>query len=135
MYGSAPFAGKIADLRGPRLPLTLSFTLLLIGYLGTKAIYDAAEGNTEPARDRTLFMLMLCGLISGIGSMAGYAAALNVVAKSFPNKIVSPYLGFITQDTLTPLLDAENDRDGNHSFWCRIVGFHLFHDRTYDLPW
>lgn len=95
VYGSAPFAGKIADLKGPRFPLTLSFTLLLIGYLGTKAIYDAAEGNTEPARDRTLFMLMLCGLISGIGSMAGYPAALNTVAKSFPNKIRTTVTGIV----------------------------------------
>ena len=135
VYGSAPFAGKLADSRGPQASLTLSFFLLLIGYLGIKAVYDASEDNTEPAGSGTLFTLILFELLSGMGSDAGYFGALNTVAKSFPNKIVSSNSGFTTQTTLTPLSDPANDRDGNHRFWLWIVSLHFFYNRSYDLPW
>lgn len=103
MYGSAPFVGKLADSRGPRLSLTLSFILLLTGYLGIKAVYDVSGNSAKPAGDGTLFVLMLFGLISGIGSNSGYPAALNTVAKSFPNKIVSSDFGSVMLTVLTPL--------------------------------
>ncbi|KAF9648610.1 hypothetical protein BDM02DRAFT_3115236 [Thelephora ganbajun] len=51
---------------------------------------------------------------SGIGNGAGYSAALNTVAKSFPNKTVS---SSSVSKNLTPLtlpLRAENDYDRNH---------------------
>ena len=64
--------------------------LLLTGYLGTRGVYDASEGSKEPAGDGALFVLILFGLLSGIGSNAGYSAALNAVAKSYSSKIVSP---------------------------------------------
>lgn len=134
VYGSSPFAGKLADSRGPRVSLALSFFLLLIGYLGIKTVYDASEDNTEPAGSGKLFTLILFELISGIGGMAGYCAALNAVAKSFPNKIVSSNSGFTSPTTLTPLLDPANDRDGSHCFWLWIVGFPLFYDRPHDFP-
>ncbi|KAF9652133.1 MFS general substrate transporter [Thelephora ganbajun] len=95
VYASAPFLGKLADSRGPRLSMTLSFVLLLTGYLGTKGVYDASEGNTEPVKGGMLFTLILFGLLSGIGSDAGYSAALNTVAKSFPNKIRTTVTGII----------------------------------------
>ena len=133
VYGSAPFVGKLADSRGPRLSLTLSFALLLVGYLGIKGVYDASEGNTEPAGGGTLFTLIIFGLLSGIGSTAGYFAALNTVAKSFPNKIVSPNPDLL-QHHAHPLLDAANDCDGNSCFRLRIISFCFFYDRTHDLP-
>lgn len=88
--GSGPILGKLADSRGPRPSLALSFVLLLAGYLGIKALYDASGGNAEPAGGDTLLALILFEFLSGVGSEAGYCAALNVVMKSFPDRIVSP---------------------------------------------
>jgi hypothetical protein len=109
VYGSSPFAGKLADSIRPRVPLALSFFLLLFGYLGIKGIYDASKGSTEPAGNRTLFTLMLFELISGIGGDTGYSAALNTVAKSFPDKIVSSQLSRL--DLLTSIKLT-------HFLWC-----------------
>jgi len=134
VYASAPFVGKLADSRGPRLSLSLSFVLLLTGYLGIKGVYDASENNTEPAKAGTLLTLILFGLLSGIGSNAGYSAALNTVAKSFPNEIVSSNSAAITLAILTMLLDAENDRDRNHCLWLRTIGLCFFHSRTRGFP-
>ena len=133
MYAAAPFVGKLADSRGPRLSLAISFVLLLAGYLGTKGVYDASEDNTEPAKGETLFALILFGLLSGIGSNAGYSAALNTVAKSFPSKIVSSNFGPTTLIILTALLDIEDDCDRDRYLWFRVVGFRFFYDRSYDL--
>lgn len=102
VYGSAPFVGKLADSKGPRFGLPLSFILLLTGYLGIRAVYDASEGNTEPAGGGTLFALILFELLSGMGSDAGYFSALKTVARSFPNKIVSPSPVPTRSTTLTP---------------------------------
>ena len=101
VYGSSPFVGRLADSRGPRLSMALSFALLLIGYLGIKRAYDASEGNTEPTGGGTLFTLITFGLLSGIGSAAGYLAVLNTVAKSFPDKFVSSSLRLTIQSSST----------------------------------
>jgi hypothetical protein len=114
--------------------LALSFVLLLTGYLGIKGVYDASEDNTEPANGGTLCILILFGLLSGIGSNAGYCASLNTVAKSFPNKIVSSNYGPKTLTVLTSLLDLENDHDRNRYLRLWIIGFPFFYDRTHDLP-
>jgi len=92
---SAPFVGKLTDSRGPRLSLTLSFVLLLTGYLGIKGVYDASEDRTEPAGGGTLFTLILFGFLTGAGSFSGYTAALNTVAKSFPNSIRTIVTGIV----------------------------------------
>ena len=61
----------------------------MAGYFGIRAVYDSAEGSTEPAGGLTLFALVVFELFSGIGSEAGFCAAQNAVMKSFPDKIVS----------------------------------------------
>ena len=134
VYGSAPFLGKLADSRGPRLSLALSFVLLLTGYLGIKGVYDASEDNTERANGGTLFLLILFGLITGIGSDAGYCATLNTVAKSFPNKIVSSISRPMMLTVLTMPLDIESHRDGDRYLRLWIIGFPFFCDRPHDLP-
>jgi MFS family permease len=135
VYGSAPFVGKLADSRGPRLSLTLSFFLLLTGYLGIRAVYDASEDNAKPAGGGTLFALILFEFLSGMGSDAGYFSALKTVARSFPNKIVSLSSGSTRSTTLTPLLDVADDCDRDNRFRLRIVSLYLFYDSTDDLPW
>ena len=107
VYASAPFFGKLADSRGPRLALAISFVLLSIGYLGIKGVYDSSEDNPEPVAGGTLFTLILFGLLSGIGSNAGYSAALNTVAKSFPNIVVSSNSRSATLTVLTTVTDRE----------------------------
>ena len=92
LYGFAPLLGRLADSRGPRLSLSLSFFLLLTGYLGIKGVYDASQGNTRPVGSGTLFTLVMFELLSGVGSNTGYFGALNTVAKSFPNSVVSSNL-------------------------------------------
>ena len=134
VYGFAPFAGRLADSRGPRISLALSFFLLLIGYLGLKAVYDDSEDSTEPAGNSTLFILVLFELVSGIGSILGYSAVVNTVAKSFPNNIVSFNSGSTTSNKLTPLLDVANDRDGNRRFRLRVVCFPFFYSCPHNLP-
>jgi MFS family permease len=134
VYASAPFLGKLADSRGPRLSLALSFVLLLIGYLGIRGVYDASEDNTEPVKGGTLFILILFGLLSGIGGDAGYSAALNTIAKSFPSRIVSSNSGSTTLTMLTPLLGIENDCNRNRHLRLWVIGFPFFYDRAHYLP-
>lgn len=126
-----PILGKLADSRGPRPSLALSFVLLLSGYLGMKAVYDSWEGNTKPAGGGTLFTLILCAALFGIGSEAGFCAALNVVMKSFPDRIVSRTFGSATH---TLNLDPEIYCDWKRDFWPRIVGVCFFHDCAHNIP-
>ena len=107
--------------------------LLLTGYLGIKGVYDSSEDNTEPAGGGTLFTLILFGFLSGIGSNAGYSAALNTVAKSFPNEIVSHNFGPMALTMLITLLDIENDCNGNYFLRLWIIGICFFYDRARDL--
>lgn len=92
---SAPFLGRLADTKGLRPCFTLAFILLLTGYFGIKAVYDSAEGSTEPAGYPTLFALVVFELFSGVGSEAGFCAAQNAVMKSFPDKIRTTVIGML----------------------------------------
>jgi len=93
--GSAPFVGRVIDSRGPRLTLAISFVLLATGYLGIKAVYDGFEDNEGPVGAGTLLSLVFFELLTGVGGYAGYATALNTVARSFPNRIRSTVTGMV----------------------------------------
>jgi MFS family permease len=135
VFVPSPFLGKLADSTGPRICLSIAFVLLLTGYLGIMGVYDAFQDNLEPVGGGTLFKVMLSELITGIGSTAGYSASLNVVVKSFPDKIVSSTPESVTLTMLTLLSNIEDDRVGFLPCRCRIIGFLFFRDRTRVLSW
>lgn len=89
-YGSGPLHGRLVDARGPKPSLVIAFFTLSIGYLGTKMIFDAGlkEGQ-ERASTATVVLLIICGFLTGNGGSGGLTGALNTVAKSFPERIVS----------------------------------------------
>ncbi|KIJ21223.1 hypothetical protein PAXINDRAFT_107124 [Paxillus involutus ATCC 200175] len=82
---SGPVWGRIVDIKGPRIPLIGAFTLLLIGYLGIKKVYDDGIGDAATVSALHFAVLILFGFMTGLGGIAGMAAALNTTAKSFPD--------------------------------------------------
>ena len=114
--------------------MSLAFAFLSIGYLGIKGVYDSSENNTAPAGSGALFTLVLFELLSGVGSNAGFSAALNAVAKSFPSKIVSVGFRSVAIVTLTMFLDTESDHDRDRNIWLWIICLPFFYHRTYRLP-
>ncbi|GAO45925.1 hypothetical protein G7K_0171-t1 [Saitoella complicata NRRL Y-17804] len=77
VYFGGPFVGMLVDARGPRLPLLLAAGVLFSGYYG---LYRAYTYNYETS----VTTLALCMLLTGVGSSAGSAAAINSVVKNFP---------------------------------------------------
>ena len=69
-----------------RFSLLISgFFLLLTGYYGIKYYYDQRETPS------TLGFLFLClaSFSTGVGGNAGFTAAMNTTAKSFPDRMAS----------------------------------------------
>lgn len=132
-YVSGPPLGKLADSRGPRLCLALAFLLLLSGYLGIKAVFDGSEDDTRPVGNGTLFTLVLSEFLTGVGSNAGFSAALNTVLRSFPDKIVSSYPGSLTPAVRLTLvfMNAADDCLWAHRFRFRIVRLSFFRHRPH----
>ncbi|KAF8812676.1 MFS general substrate transporter [Phlegmacium glaucopus] len=85
-YCSAPVWGRIVDSRGPRIIFIVSFAFLLGGYSGIKYFYDSGlppDTNTLPTL--SFYLLVLCTLLTGSGSMGGLTGSLNSTVKSFPD--------------------------------------------------
>ncbi|TFK64184.1 MFS general substrate transporter [Pluteus cervinus] len=96
VYGTAPIWGRIVDRRGPRIPLTCAFVLLLTGYYGIHYFYD--QGVPESATtisSWTFATLVVCGFLTGAGGNAGLAGAVNSTAKSFPDKARATATGLV----------------------------------------
>ncbi|KAL1741130.1 major facilitator superfamily domain-containing protein [Schizophyllum fasciatum] len=87
VYASAPLWGKLVDARGPKPGFLAAFALLLLGYLGTKLIYDAAA----PA----FAALVLCAAATGAGGNAGNSSGVNAVATSFPDRARATATGLV----------------------------------------
>lgn len=104
VYATAPIWGRIVDRNGPRGLLVMGFFGLLIGYSGIRWAYDAglptstdADGHTifESLPKSHLYMLVLCGFLSGVGGNGGFAGAVNTTAKSFPDSARATATGLV----------------------------------------
>ena len=85
---SGPVWGRIVDRKGPRIPLIGACISLLVGYLGIKQMYDDGIGDGATVSSLHFTLLVVCGFLTGSGSNAGFGAAINTTAKSFPASAV-----------------------------------------------
>ncbi|KAI0075891.1 MFS general substrate transporter [Panus rudis PR-1116 ss-1] len=96
VYGTAPFMGKLVDTRGPRILITIAFFGLLVGYAGMRQMYVSGlpEGQSHLS-NVGFFALLGCGFLSGIGGNGGIMAAMNVSAKSWPDRARATTTGLV----------------------------------------
>ncbi|KAJ3562470.1 hypothetical protein NP233_g9551 [Leucocoprinus birnbaumii] len=96
VQGSGPIWGRIADKRGPRIPLAGAFALILTGYSGIRYLFDSGtlEG-TEAASVLTFVLVVLCSLMTGAGGGGGIISAMNSTAKSFPDRARATATGLV----------------------------------------
>lgn len=134
MYGTAPLWGKLVDARGPRILLVIGFVSLLSGYMGIRHFYDA--GLPEGVADLSSVAfgaLVLCGFATGIGGNGGLASAMNVTAKSWPDRAVSDQSTSIHPVSLLPcnvLGELESNNHRSRPIWVRSLSVPLLHNRT-----
>lgn len=82
VYSSGPVWGKMIDTRGPTLPLIIAGCMQFLGYFVIRMFYNGfSAGSTH--LDVAFTALFMC--ITGFGGCAGLGAAVNTVAKSFPD--------------------------------------------------
>lgn len=83
-----PVWGRIVDKRGPRIPLALGCIFLFSAYSGLRFIFEGGLPKSFETMPTSLFCLVaLLRYIAGLGSNAGFMAAMNSTAKSFPDKM------------------------------------------------
>ena len=137
-YSTGPLHGKLVDARGPRPSLVIAFFTLSFGYLGIKMIFDAGlkEGQ-ERASAMTVTLLVICGFLTGTGGAGGATGALNTVAKSFPEHIVSVQNHLFNPMPMpTPRLScAENQLYRVGVVWFWTFSLLVLYNRTLGLPW
>ncbi|KAG6332578.1 hypothetical protein ID866_6513 [Astraeus odoratus] len=83
-YVSGPIWGRFIDRRGPGIPLLAAAMANLVGYAGTRHIYNDGTGTTTSISPVLFAALVTCGLLTGLGANAGLASSVNTMAKSFP---------------------------------------------------
>ena len=66
-----------------------AFVVLLTGYSGIRAIFDAGLDDGAELSRLHLVILIFCSFITGVGGHAGMSSAMNTTAKSFPDSSVS----------------------------------------------
>ncbi|KAI5988454.1 major facilitator superfamily domain-containing protein [Pisolithus marmoratus] len=81
---SGPVWGRIVDSRGPRILLAGAFVCSIVGYSGIKRMYGDGTGSGTSISSVHFALLITCSLLTGLGANAGVTAAVNTVAKSFP---------------------------------------------------
>ncbi|OCH93252.1 MFS general substrate transporter [Obba rivulosa] len=88
VYGTAPFLGRLADAKGPRILLIMAFICLSTGYLGMRHFYDAGLSDEASSLSwLSLCLLVLCGFLTGVGGNGGLTSAMNTNAKSWPERL------------------------------------------------
>ncbi|KAI5997360.1 major facilitator superfamily domain-containing protein [Pisolithus marmoratus] len=85
---SGPVWGRIVDSRGPRILLAGAFVCSIVGYSGIK-------GSGTSLSPAYFVLLITYCLLTGLGANAGLTAAVNTVAKSFPESAFFRALGFL----------------------------------------
>ena len=89
VYSTAPFLGRVVDLKGPRGLLSAAFVLLLVGYLGIRQIFIDGGAKDGQLHEVGFWLLVICSYMTGVGGNGGLASAVNITAKSFPDRVVS----------------------------------------------
>lgn len=137
VYSTAPFLGRIADLRGPRGLLSAAFVLLLVGYLGIRYIFINGGGGDGQLHVVGFWLLVICSYMTGVGGNGGLVSGVNVTAKSFPDRVVSllhcipDLIGQFTGS----IFRAESDGDGNSPIWLRPLRILLLNPLRCLFPW
>lgn len=89
VYSTAPFLGRLVDLKGPRGLLSAAFVLLLVGYLGIRQIFISGGVGDGQLHVVGFWLLVICSYMTGVGGNGGFSSAVNTTAKSFPDHVVS----------------------------------------------
>jgi len=93
---SGPIWGVLIDYRGPQPALASAFLNFLIGYSGTRFLYDRGLPSDQTSLSVLSFLfLVLCGFLVGTGDMAGSTTAINTTAKTFPDSARATAVGLV----------------------------------------
>lgn len=85
MYACGPLSGRIVDRRGPRPLFVYAFLSLFIGYAGIYQIYVSEPSSSQMV---VVGLLSFLSFLTGSGGNAGFCAAVNATAKSYPDHAV-----------------------------------------------
>ncbi|RSH79161.1 uncharacterized protein EHS24_001199 [Apiotrichum porosum] len=99
MYITGPIWGLVVDRRGPQLPLLCASVLNFVGYTAVRAFYNGIlpirSAPDQPAARPLIFLLALFMFMTGSAGSAGLTAAMNAVAKSYPDRSRAAYTGAV----------------------------------------
>lgn len=90
VYLTGPIWGKIIDTYGPRMPLVSAAILTFVGYQSVRlfylGIFPIRSAPDDPASPVGVILLAFALFCTGTAGSAGLGAAMNTVARSFPDK-------------------------------------------------
>lgn len=86
VYSTGPGWGRLADKRGPKIPIFSAGVLLLLGYMGIRLFYVIGVAEDETFSTWKMCILVVLGIMTGAGSNGGLTGAMNATAKSFPDR-------------------------------------------------
>lgn len=86
VYSTGPGWGRLADKRGPKIPIFSAGVLLFLGYMGIRLLYVLGVADDEIFPTWKMCALVVLGMMTGAGSNGGLTGAMNATAKSFPDR-------------------------------------------------
>ncbi|KAF5374217.1 hypothetical protein D9758_004666 [Tetrapyrgos nigripes] len=96
VYLSSPVWGLVVDRFGPKPNMFTGFCFLLAGYTGIRVIYDTGLPSSTSALPTVIFLLLVMfSFMTGVGGNAGFSAALNATAKTFPDSMRGSTVGLV----------------------------------------